>query len=84
MDNLEPHVTPTSTTVGRYLDTDGDGQPDTLPEVEDPGRLVSIPPLARTVLTEQGRPLNRALAGTGRLHMLFGVLFALGLWLGAL
>jgi 1,4-dihydroxy-2-naphthoate octaprenyltransferase len=49
--------------------------------------LLTLPlalPLARTVLTEQGRPLNRALAGTGRLHMLFGVLFALGLWLGAL
>src|SRR6266545_4844917 len=37
--------------------------------------------LVRTVLTEQGRPLNRALGGTGRLHMLFGVLFAVGLLL---
>lgn len=36
---------------------------------------------ARTVLTEQGRPLNRALGGTGRLHLLFGVLFAVGLLL---
>lgn len=37
--------------------------------------------LVRIVLSEQGRPLNRALAGTGRLHMLFGVLFAAGLLL---
>jgi 1,4-dihydroxy-2-naphthoate octaprenyltransferase len=36
--------------------------------------------LIRTVFAEQGRPLNRALAGTGRLHLLFGVLFAVGLW----
>lgn len=39
--------------------------------------------LIRTVFTVQGRPLNRALAGTGRLHMIFGVLFALGLLLGS-
>jgi 1,4-dihydroxy-2-naphthoate octaprenyltransferase len=47
--------------------------------------LLTLPlavPLLRTVFTEQGRPLNRALAGTGRLHMVFGVLFALGLALG--
>lgn len=47
--------------------------------------LLTLPlvvPLVRTVFTQQGRVLNRALAGTGRLHMLFGVLFALGLWLG--
>jgi 1,4-dihydroxy-2-naphthoate octaprenyltransferase len=47
--------------------------------------LLTLPlavPLVRTVFAEQGRPLNRALAGTGRLHMLFGVLFALGLALG--
>lgn len=37
--------------------------------------------MVRTVLAEQGRPLNRALAGTGRLHLLFGALFALGLLL---
>jgi 1,4-dihydroxy-2-naphthoate octaprenyltransferase len=37
--------------------------------------------LVRTVFTEQGRPLNRALAGTGRLHMLFGLLYAAGLLL---
>ena len=33
--------------------------------------------LIRTVFAVEGRPLNRALAGTGRLHMLFGV----GSWL---
>jgi 1,4-dihydroxy-2-naphthoate octaprenyltransferase len=37
--------------------------------------------LVRTVFQEQGRPLNRALGGTGRLHMLFGVLLAIGLLL---
>ena len=50
MDNLEPRITPTSTTVGRYLDADGDGQPDMLPEPDAPAGLVSIPPLARTVI----------------------------------
>ena len=38
--------------------------------------------LIRTVFQVEGRPLNRALAGTGRLHLLFGVLFAIGLLLG--
>jgi len=37
--------------------------------------------LVRTVFREQGRPLNRALAGTGRLHLLFGLLLAVGLLL---
>ncbi len=37
--------------------------------------------LVRLVATEQGRPLNRALKGTGQLHLLFGLLFALSLWL---
>jgi 1,4-dihydroxy-2-naphthoate octaprenyltransferase len=37
--------------------------------------------LVRTVFSAEGRPLNRALAGTGRLHMLFGVLLAIGLLL---
>jgi 1,4-dihydroxy-2-naphthoate octaprenyltransferase len=37
--------------------------------------------LVRTVFREQGRPLNRALGGTGRLHLLFGALLAIGLWL---
>src|SRR6266540_927984 len=40
--------------------------------------------LIRTVFTVQGRPLNRALAGTGRLHLIFGILFAIGLLLGSL
>ncbi|WP_298814366.1 1,4-dihydroxy-2-naphthoate polyprenyltransferase [Chloroflexus sp.] len=31
---------------------------------------------------ERGRALNKALAGTARLHLIFGVLFALGLLLG--
>ena len=35
--------------------------------------------LVRAVFGAQGRPLNRALAGTGRLHLLFGVLLAVGL-----
>ena len=37
--------------------------------------------LARLVATAEGRPLNRALKRTGQLHLLFGVLFAIGLWL---
>ncbi|MCC7370923.1 MAG: 1,4-dihydroxy-2-naphthoate polyprenyltransferase [Chloroflexi bacterium] len=35
--------------------------------------------LARTVLTQEGRPLNVALAGTGRLHLLFGLLWTVGI-----
>lgn len=35
--------------------------------------------LVRAMLTEEGAALNRALKGTGRLHMLFGALLALGL-----
>ena len=50
MGNIEPRIAPTSTTVGRYLDADGDGQPDMLPEPDAPAGLVSIPPLARTVI----------------------------------
>ncbi|HJZ49045.1 MAG TPA: 1,4-dihydroxy-2-naphthoate polyprenyltransferase [Roseiflexaceae bacterium] len=37
--------------------------------------------LVRRLFREQGRVLNRALGGTGRLHMLFGLLFAIGLLL---
>jgi 1,4-dihydroxy-2-naphthoate octaprenyltransferase len=37
--------------------------------------------LIRTVFSVEGRPLNRALAGTGRLHLLFGVLLTIGLLL---
>jgi hypothetical protein len=32
----------------------------------------------------QGRPLNQALAGTGRLTLLFGALYSLGLVFSAL
>ena len=35
--------------------------------------------LVRLVFTQQGRPLNAALAGTGRLHLFFGILWALGI-----
>jgi 1,4-dihydroxy-2-naphthoate octaprenyltransferase len=45
---------------------------------------LSIPlalPLLDRVGTQRGRPLNAALAGTGRLHMLFGALLALGVLL---
>jgi 1,4-dihydroxy-2-naphthoate octaprenyltransferase len=37
--------------------------------------------LIRTIFQVEGRPLNSALAGTGKLHMLFGILFAIGLLL---
>ena len=37
--------------------------------------------LIRTIFRVEGRPLNRALGGTGRLHLLFGVLLTLGLLL---
>lgn len=35
--------------------------------------------LVRSVFAQEGRPLNAALAGTGRLHLLFGILWALGI-----
>jgi 1,4-dihydroxy-2-naphthoate octaprenyltransferase len=35
--------------------------------------------VARVVCTQEGRPLNAALAGTGRLHLAFGVLWAVGI-----
>jgi 1,4-dihydroxy-2-naphthoate polyprenyltransferase len=35
--------------------------------------------LARVVLRQEGRPLNAALAGTGRLHLAFGILWAIGI-----
>jgi 1,4-dihydroxy-2-naphthoate polyprenyltransferase len=38
--------------------------------------------LVRYVGRTQGRPLNQALKRTGQLHLLFGVLFAIALWLG--
>jgi 1,4-dihydroxy-2-naphthoate octaprenyltransferase len=39
---------------------------------------LAVPPI-RLVLTETGPALNRALAGTARLQLVFGLLFALGL-----
>ena len=47
--------------------------------------LLSLPLaiwLVRFVSRTDGRPLNQALKRTGQLHLLFGLLFALGLWLG--
>ena len=41
--------------------------------------LLLVRPLVRMVLTEKGRPLNLALAGTARLELVFSVLFAVGL-----
>ncbi len=38
--------------------------------------------LVKMVFTQAGRPLNRALAGTGQLDLLFGLLFSAGLVLG--
>lgn len=38
--------------------------------------------LVRVVVSKQGRSLNAALAGTGRLHLAFGVLWAVGIALG--
>lgn len=35
--------------------------------------------LIKVVLSQEGRPLNAALAGTGRLHLAFGVLWAVGI-----
>lgn len=41
--------------------------------------IVAAPPLSRTIkLTREGRPLIRALKGTARLHLVVGVLLALG------
>ena len=44
--------------------------------------LLTVPlavPLIRTVLRENGAPLNRALKGTGQLELAFGLLLALGI-----
>ncbi len=42
---------------------------------------IAAPPLVH-VLHEEGRALNAALAATARLQLLFGLLFAVGLWRG--
>ena len=50
-----------------------------------PAPLLSLPLavwLVGYVNRAEGRPLNQALKRTGQLHLLFGVLFALSLWLG--
>lgn len=44
--------------------------------------LLRAVPLIRMVFTTTGRPLNQALAGTGRLELEFAVLFSLGLLIG--
>ena len=52
IDDYEPKVTPDSVTVGRYVDADANGKPDYLTDeaAEVAPQLVSIPPLARTVI----------------------------------
>lgn len=45
--------------------------------------LPLTPPLVRRLLRERGRALNGVLAGTARLELVYGLLFALGLALGA-
>ncbi len=46
--------------------------------------LALIPRLLKTIFTQKGRPLNQALAGTGQLVLVYGVLFAAGLIIGKL
>ncbi|MFZ6028773.1 MAG: 1,4-dihydroxy-2-naphthoate polyprenyltransferase [Chloroflexota bacterium] len=43
------------------------------------GSLALVPDLLRVIFTQSGRPLNLALAGTGRLVLVYGVLLALGM-----
>lgn len=45
--------------------------------------LPLVPPLLRRLRDERGRALNGVLAGTARLELLYGLLLALGLALGA-
>jgi 1,4-dihydroxy-2-naphthoate polyprenyltransferase len=44
--------------------------------------LPLVPPLLRRLRGERGRALNGVLAGTARLELVYGLLFALGLALG--
>jgi 1,4-dihydroxy-2-naphthoate polyprenyltransferase len=44
--------------------------------------LPFVIPLVNLIFTEKGRPLNKALAGTARLELLYGLLFSVGLILG--
>jgi 1,4-dihydroxy-2-naphthoate octaprenyltransferase len=48
------------------------------------GSLVLAPALLRLVYREKGRALNEALAGTGRLSLVYALLFSLGLALSKL
>ena len=41
--------------------------------------LVQAIPIVRAVYREKGRPLNKALAGTGQLELVFGILLSIGL-----
>ncbi len=48
--------------------------------------LLTVPAalaLARAVARERGAPMNRLLFGTARLELVFGLLFAVGIALGA-
>jgi 1,4-dihydroxy-2-naphthoate octaprenyltransferase len=47
------------------------------------GSLLPAYRAARTVLTQKGRPLNAALAGTGQAALVYSLLFWLGMVLGA-
>jgi 1,4-dihydroxy-2-naphthoate octaprenyltransferase len=44
--------------------------------------LPLLPPLLRLILGKKGRILNKALAGTARLELVYGVFFSAGLMLG--
>jgi 1,4-dihydroxy-2-naphthoate polyprenyltransferase len=46
------------------------------------GAVVLAVPLVKMAYTERGRPLNKALAGTGQMELVFGVLFAIGMLIG--
>jgi 1,4-dihydroxy-2-naphthoate octaprenyltransferase len=43
------------------------------------GSLPLVFPLVKIIMTVEGRPLNKALGGTARLELVFGILFAIGL-----
>jgi len=47
------------------------------------GSMLLVPELLRLVYREQGRVLNQALAGTGRLALVYALLFSFGLVLSA-
>jgi 1,4-dihydroxy-2-naphthoate polyprenyltransferase len=48
------------------------------------GSLLLVIPLVKAVFTTSGRPLNRTLAGTGRLALVYGLLHATGLVIASL